>query len=95
METKINWDSYRIEVRELTPEEGGGFLAIRPTFGLGVYGCGDTFEEALEEMFYCQEVFQIAVNSSSNFVVPPPTKLDYQLGRSKHGSDNSNFGYAA
>lgn len=48
---------YRIEIREIPEEEGGGFVASLPQFGhSGIIADGDTPEEAVKELEIVKEL---------------------------------------
>jgi antitoxin HicB len=55
---------YRVEIRRIAEEEGGGFMARLPQFGqFGIIGDGDTEMDALadlEESKRCRFAFYLA-----------------------------------
>jgi len=72
--TKRTLDSYRVTVRQLSKEEGGGFLAEYPDIP-GCMSDGETIEEAIangrEALRVCIEVFR-----QTGRQVPKPSAVE-------------------
>jgi antitoxin HicB len=72
--TKRNLDSYRVTVRQLSRDEGGGYLAEYPDIP-GCMSDGETIEEAIangrEALRDCIEVFK-----QSGREVPKPAAVE-------------------
>ena len=47
---------YTIITHEIDENEGGGYMAIFPRFGVGIIGDGDTPEEAIQNLKIIQKV---------------------------------------
>jgi predicted RNase H-like HicB family nuclease len=64
---------YRIEVKPIPDEEGGGFIVRMPQFGvLGVIGDGESPEEALRDLDENKRL-RFAKHLSEGFEIPGPT----------------------
>lgn len=67
---------YRIEIQELTEEDGGGVVLSLPELGRAVMtGCGDNFEEAKESLEGVKkDIFSMWIERGVN--IPEPDSMN-------------------
>lgn len=66
----INWSRYRRVIENVPAEDGGGLRIFYPTFGYGVYGVGDTLDEALRCLDDSKRAYVGFINGHSDYCVP-------------------------
>jgi len=66
---------YEVEVRGLTPEDGGGYIATIPLLGrMSVTGAGDTIHEAIEIMKEVKETILTMMLEDGDEIPEPDVK---------------------
>ena len=72
---------YRIEIQELTEEDGGGVVLSLPELGRAVMtGCGDNFEEAKESLKEVKkDIFSMWIGRGVN--IPEPDSMNTYSGK--------------
>lgn len=68
---------YVIAFKRLSPEDGGGYYACIPQLGKGTFnGCGDTPEEALNDLQELYVWLKEEFEKDDSFVFPEPMDFD-------------------
>jgi len=66
---------YEMEVKRLTPEDGGGYIATIPLLGrMSVTGAGDTIHEAIEIMKEVKETILTMMLEDGDEIPEPDVK---------------------
>lgn len=87
-------NQYAYQVKLLTPEDGGGWMAYFPTLGeYTVYGLGDTISEAIVAALEALDGV-MAFWAEKGLPVPPPTEWDLEQTRALTAT-NTSYAYAA
>ena len=69
---------YRVEVRSVTEELGGGYEALFPQLGRGVVGYGGSPSEALEDLSMALPVFLEGIETFGQKLPEPALSRDWE-----------------
>ena len=73
---------YKIEIKPLTDDEGGGYSAILPQFGsMGIVGDGETIVEAIEDLETIKKVVFERLLSKGQIIPEPEDDISQYSGK--------------
>lgn len=73
---------YKIEIKPLTEEDGGGYSAILPQFGsMGIVGDGETILEAIEDLEKIKKVVFERLLKNETIIPEPENDISQYSGK--------------